>query len=255
VGLTGEALDRAVPSLTNGQAIAALKRLRATGLVSYSEEHGAAFVADMGQAMPHAWSDRNVKGLVAALRDLVASNAIPEAWRGPIFSAHLEAMRINGFSPDDLSALEKQHDPCDGPSMAHPMAPRSTRDQKPENQNQNQIDPVARSPRELLAVEALSKTKFRTKGDAEPRTIADLLPGKLEALVAAIGGPAFDRVDLEAQIAKSGAWTIGNEARAKSAKGLPRFLVNWLNRAQESVPMPAPSKPRQSLLEALAGDA
>jgi len=45
---------------------------------------------------------------------------------------------------------------------------------------------------------------------------------------------AFRTIDIDAEILKAYAWLVSNPAKLKTAKGMPRFLFNWLSRAVDS---------------------
>ncbi len=44
----------------------------------------------------------------------------------------------------------------------------------------------------------------------------------------------FPRLDGPAECAKARAWILANQTRRKTPKGMPRFLVNWLLRAERA---------------------
>lgn len=44
----------------------------------------------------------------------------------------------------------------------------------------------------------------------------------------------FPHLDVSAEMRKAAAWVQANPSNRKTAKGMPRFLVNWLNRAVDS---------------------
>ena len=44
----------------------------------------------------------------------------------------------------------------------------------------------------------------------------------------------FPGVDVERELSKASAWLDANPTRRKTERGMPRFLVNWLSRAQDS---------------------
>jgi hypothetical protein len=45
---------------------------------------------------------------------------------------------------------------------------------------------------------------------------------------------AYPALDLMAECRKALAWVIANKAKQKTARGMPAFLVNWFNRAQNN---------------------
>ena len=102
----------------------------------------------------------------------------------------------------------------------------------------------------------LGTVLFLAKG-REPATLAALLSSKrLKALSTALSGEAFKRINVAEELARAGAWSLANPAKAKTAAGLPRFIVAWLSRA-EPKPTPAPvAKPYrpecENLLEKVA---
>ena len=49
-------------------------------------------------------------------------------------------------------------------------------------------------------------------------------------------------LNVQQEVQKALAWVQANPSRRKTARGMPRFLVGWLNRA---TPIPAISKHRQ----------
>jgi len=53
---------------------------------------------------------------------------------------------------------------------------------------------------------------------------------------------AFPAVDVLAELRKAGAWLNANPAKRKTARGMPRFLVAWLGRAQDSPQRAAAAK-------------
>ena len=52
----------------------------------------------------------------------------------------------------------------------------------------------------------------------------------------------YPTLDVMAECRKALAWTDANPSKRKTAKGMPRFLVHWLNRATSA---PAPATVRQ----------
>ena len=44
----------------------------------------------------------------------------------------------------------------------------------------------------------------------------------------------FPHLDIEAECRKARAWLVANPTKRKTAKGMPRFLVGWLGRSQDS---------------------
>lgn len=60
----------------------------------------------------------------------------------------------------------------------------------------------------------------------------------------------YEHVDVLAECKKASAWVKANPGRRKTATGMPKFLVNWLNRAVEkgqTYLAPAASAPRPEL--------
>lgn len=53
----------------------------------------------------------------------------------------------------------------------------------------------------------------------------------------------YPSLDVEAECRKALAWVSANPDRRKTAKGMPAFLVNWLNRAADRGGSPAQSAP------------
>ena len=56
----------------------------------------------------------------------------------------------------------------------------------------------------------------------------------------------YPNVDVLAECRKALAWVNANGDRKKTAKGMPRFLVNWLNRAVDRGPSSARGRPRDA---------
>lgn len=52
---------------------------------------------------------------------------------------------------------------------------------------------------------------------------------------------AFPAVDLETELRKMGAWLNANPTKQKTASGMPRFIVNWLSKAQDQAHPSTPS--------------
>lgn len=54
---------------------------------------------------------------------------------------------------------------------------------------------------------------------------------------------AYPGVDVLEQCRKARVWMMANESRRKTAKGMPRYLNNWMDRAQNSSSRNQPTKP------------
>lgn len=80
----------------------------------------------------------------------------------------------------------------------------------------------------------MAELSFPTK-DADPWTLTEALMSELMA--------TYPSLDVEAEVRKARLWCLVNHAQRKTAKGMPRFLANWLNRASTEHRLPRQAPP------------
>jgi hypothetical protein len=85
--------------------------------------------------------------------------------------------------------------------------------------------------RQIEAYEALGEIRFLTTTDG-PVLPADIVKDRAE-LARDLGGPAYPAVEsVRQQLASAAGYCRANPKRAKTARGLERFIVDWFRREQ-----------------------
>lgn len=85
---------------------------------------------------------------------------------------------------------------------------------------------VLPSPEPAFGVSVLDPTAFPCVGQRETWTPPQ------DLLLA--WASAYPALDIAGEIARARAWAVSNPAKRKTARGMPRFLNSWLERAQNS---------------------
>jgi hypothetical protein len=88
--------------------------------------------------------------------------------------------------------------------------------------------------RQTLAMESLRDVLFRVSGWSKPEdTVREILGEEAAASLARdLGGDAYPAVSVRQAIAQAAAWCRSNPAKAKTPRGLSRFLTAWFEREQ-----------------------
>ncbi len=81
----------------------------------------------------------------------------------------------------------------------------------------------------------MAELSFPTKDPEVPWTLTEALFREL--------CETYPTLDVEAECRKARLWCQVNHSRRKTAKAMPRFLVNWLNKASTEIRQPRTSPP------------
>ena len=133
-----------------------------------------------------------------------------------------EADTDNVRGPEELSVSDKSVDLLNssGAELENSKPPRTRQREKPDQ-------PVAPTETPILTIATVG-------------TVAQwhLVPSQI-----AKWATAFPALDIQRQCMLADAWLAANPARRKTARGMPRFLYSWLERAQNRQTL-APPGPR-----------
>lgn len=106
---------------------------------------------------------------------------------------------------------------------------------------------IPMTPRQVEAMEALRDVSFKVSGWSKPEDpIREILGEEAAASLARdLGGDAYPAVSVRQTIAQAAAWCRSNPSKAKTPRGLPRFLNRWFESEQNrggtrAAPTPPP---------------
>ncbi len=89
--------------------------------------------------------------------------------------------------------------------------------------------------------EAETEAETDTKKKKQPRTPA---ASKIDFLDSLRNSPAYSKLDIDEQLGKMDAWLLAHPGRKKT----PRFVVNWLNKAEPELPRQVRGEREQSMV-------
>jgi hypothetical protein len=106
---------------------------------------------------------------------------------------------------------------------------------------------IPMTPRQVEAMEALRDVSFKVSGWSKPEDpVREILGEEAAASLARdLGGDAYPAVSVRQTIAQAAAWCRANPSRAKTPRGLHRFLTSWFGSEQNkggtrAAPTPPP---------------
>jgi len=93
---------------------------------------------------------------------------------------------------------------------------------------------VPMTPRQVEAIEALRDISFKVSGWSKPEdTVREILGEEAaQSLARDLGGDAYPAVAIRQTIAQAAAWCRANQSKAKTPRGMARFLNAWFEREQ-----------------------
>jgi hypothetical protein len=116
-------------------------------------------------------------------------------------------------SPDCLNEVDHTPAPAPAPALAPAPAQKTVSPEPPDGDSEPAADPPV--------------AFFQIVGKGGPEW--PLRQSQFDSWQT-----LYPNLDLDAEIRKAVAWVAANPGRKKTAKGMPAFLVNWLNRSTDS---------------------